>query len=510
MGSIPPDGAQDPVVSPGEVVSGKFRVERIIGIGGMGVVVEATHLQLDERVALKFLQRSAMAMPEVVSRFAQEARAAVRLKSAHVARVIDVGTREDGVPYIVMEHLQGSDLGRVLAERGALPVAEAVEYVVQACEAVSEAHARGIIHRDLKPENLFLVQHEDGWQAVKVLDFGISKAALTGSAADPILASHRTTTLLGSPYYMSPEQLRATHEVDARADVWSLGATLFELLAATTAFDDSKQFTELVAEILEQPHRRLLDYRKDVSPELQEVVDRCLAKDRGARYQSAAELAMALLPFAPRRARVPVERALSLARAAGTLGDKGAALPPSQYPPGERLSGAYTALPSSGRVSAASSRGPGAVSRGPVADTPQARALTEPAPPGALPSSPASEPPKKRGALYLLFAAGLVVVVLLLLGLVRREKDKPVDAAVPSASSVAVVVPSSAPSASASAVASAEPAPSEAPSAAADNHAPPRGGAIPPRGGHRNGPAPKGSTSSGTAPASTLDIRLER
>ncbi len=315
----------------GEVLGGKYRVSRVVGEGGMGVVVEAMHVQLEERVALKFLRPEMLAMPDVVARFDREARAAVKLKSDHVARVIDVGKTQAGVPYMVMEFLEGKDLGETLAEQGPLPVPQAVEYIIQACEGIGEAHARGIVHRDVKPENLFLVKRDDGWRSVKVLDFGISKAVLVGaSSVDP--NSKDTSAIMGSPHYMSPEQLRSTKTVDHRADVWSLGVVLFELLAGTMPFDETLEFTELVAHILEIPHRRLRDLRGDAPIMLEAVVDRALEKDRARRYQSAAELAVALLPFAPKRARATVERLTSITKAAG-LTDPNFQIPPSDLPP---------------------------------------------------------------------------------------------------------------------------------------------------------------------------------
>ncbi len=318
-----------PVV-PGQVLGGKFRIERVIGEGGMGIVVEATHIQLEERVALKFLRREVMRMPEVVLRFDAEARAVVKLKSEHVARVSDVGRTEDGVPYMVMELLDGKDLGQIVTEQGPLPVSEAVEYIIQACEGVGEAHARGIVHRDLKPENLFLVKRGD-WGIVKVLDFGISKAVLVGASSVDLQTSN-TTSIMGSPYYMSPEQLRSTKSVDHRADIWSLGVVLFELLTGGTIFDETKEFTELVADILETPHRRLTRFRKDAPADLELVIDRCLDKDRTRRFQNVAELAIALLPFAPRRSRVTAERTTSIAKAAGLITDPNFQMPPSNYP----------------------------------------------------------------------------------------------------------------------------------------------------------------------------------
>jgi serine/threonine protein kinase len=326
-----PNSAEPPPVVPGQVLAGKFRIERIIGEGGMGIVAEATHLQLDELVALKFLRREVLKMPDVVARFAREARSAVKLKSEHVARVSDVGQTEDGVPYMVMELLRGRDLAQMVTENGPLGIQEAVDYLIQACEGVGEAHARGIVHRDLKPENLFVVQR-DGWAVVKVLDFGISKAVLVG-ASSVDLSQNNTTSIMGSPYYMSPEQLRSTRTVDHRADIWSLGVVLFELLTGTTIFDETKEFTELVADILEVPHRRLGMFRPDAPPALEAVIDKCLEKDRTKRFQNVAELAVALLPFAPRRARVTAERTTSITRAAGLITDPNFQVPPSNYPP---------------------------------------------------------------------------------------------------------------------------------------------------------------------------------
>ena len=210
----------------GEMLAGKYRVERVLGAGGMGVVVLARHVQLDQLVALKFLLAQSLTNPKVVARFEREARAVVKLKSEHVARVLDVGTMEAGAPYIVMEYLEGEDLSQTVERRGPLPVAEAVDYLLQACEALAEAHGMGIVHRDLKPGNLFLTRRVDGKSLVKVLDFGISK--LEGGRED--LALTQPAEVVGSPKYMSPEQLRASRLADARSDIWSLGVILYELI----------------------------------------------------------------------------------------------------------------------------------------------------------------------------------------------------------------------------------------------------------------------------------------
>ena len=169
----------------GETLAGKYIVERVLGVGGMGVVVAAKHIHLGERVAIKFLLPNALAQPDVVERFLREGKAAAKMKSEHIARVRDTGTLDSGAPYLVMEYLDGHDLSAVLSEKGTFPMEVAVGYVLQACEALADAHAAGVIHRDLKPGNLFLTRKNDGTPVIKVIDFGISKLAVTGEAGSP-------------------------------------------------------------------------------------------------------------------------------------------------------------------------------------------------------------------------------------------------------------------------------------------------------------------------------------
>jgi serine/threonine-protein kinase len=279
-------------VREGDVLDGKYRVERVLGAGGMGVVVAARHVQLEQRVALKFVLPSAMENAEVVERFSREARAAVRLKSEHVARVIDVGKLETGSPYIVMEYLEGHDLGDVIEQRGPLPPEDAITYLLQACEAIAEAHAIGIVHRDLKPRNLFLTSRVDGRPLVKVLDFGISKAPATGQE----LSLTKTTAVMGSPNYMSPEQLRSAKLVDGRTDIWALGIILYECLTGRVPFE-AETVTQLCAMVLQDPPRPLEELRRDLPPGLSNVVSACLEKDPARRFQSIADLARALERF---------------------------------------------------------------------------------------------------------------------------------------------------------------------------------------------------------------------
>jgi serine/threonine-protein kinase len=206
-----------------------------------------------------------------------------------------------------MEYLEGEDLCAVVDKRGALPYKLAVEYVMQTCEALAAAHSLGIIHRDIKPENLFLAKRPQGMDIVKVLDFGVSKVALTGSAFETDMPLIRTMMPMGSPVYMSPEQIRASHEIDARSDIWSLGCVLYELLTGATAFD-APSITQLSAAILEKNPTPVRQLAPTTPEDLAAVVTRCLQKNPDERYQNVADLAIALYPFAPRRARLSAER----------------------------------------------------------------------------------------------------------------------------------------------------------------------------------------------------------
>jgi serine/threonine protein kinase len=298
--------------SPGDVLGGKFRIERVLGQGGMGVVVQAMHLQLDQRVALKFLLPDALVHPETVARFAREARAAAKIRSEHVARVIDVGTLDTGSPYIVMEYLEGEDLSAHLRKRGTLGMSEATAFLLQACEALAEAHAAGVVHRDLKPANLFLARYPDGTPCVKILDFGISK--ILGGPEGRELDMTRTTAIMGSPYYMSPEQMRSTRNVDARADIWALGVILYELVAGRVPFE-AETMPQLCAMVLQDVPPPLGSFAQTGSPTFEAVVLRCLEKDPALRFQSIAELANALSPFAPLEAQRSLDRVARLSGA---------------------------------------------------------------------------------------------------------------------------------------------------------------------------------------------------
>ncbi|MRG95858.1 serine/threonine-protein kinase [Polyangium spumosum] len=295
----------DVPVKAGDVIAGKYRVDRVLGVGGMGAVVAAEHTDLEQRVAIKFMLEAAAKNEVGKKRFLREAQAATKLKSEHVTRMLDFGTLEDGVPYLVMELLEGEDLDAMIRAAGKLPIEEACEIVLQTCEALAEAHGRGIVHRDIKPANLFVTRRADGSPAVKVLDFGIAKHQDPGAIDGTALT--RSNALLGSPMYMSLEQFRAAREVDARSDVWSLGVVLYKALTGAMPFVADSLGSLIMVLMTEDPEppARL---REDLPGALGDVVLRCLQKAPADRFQSVAELADALAPFAPERSRPLLDR----------------------------------------------------------------------------------------------------------------------------------------------------------------------------------------------------------
>ncbi len=294
---------------PGTLLAGKYRIERIIGIGGMGVVLAAQHEELGERVAIKCLLSHLAHDSVFVARFQREARAAVKIRSEHIARVLDVSKTAEGVPFIVMEYLEGQDLGAVLQNTPRLPAPIAIGYVLQACEALAEAHALGIVHRDLKPENLFLTTRADGTEYVKVMDFGISKMA--GASADNLSLTRTGSGVMGSPLYMAPEQMRSSKQADPRTDIWALGAILFEFIVGDPPFV-AASIQEVVAMIVQDPTPSLVERAAekgvDVAHGLALVIERALAKRADDRYPDVGELAAALAEFGDDAARASAVR----------------------------------------------------------------------------------------------------------------------------------------------------------------------------------------------------------
>ncbi len=290
--------------SPGVVIAQKYRVERVIGEGAMGRVVAATHLDLEQPFALKFMTARSGANAELVTRFLREAKAAGRLKSEHVIRVFDVGRLEDDMPYLVMELLEGEDASATLVRRGPLPPFEAAELIAQAAEGVADAHREGIVHRDIKPQNLFLCANR-GRLFVKVLDFGISK--ITPPPGGTRTEATLTKVPLGTPLYMAPEQLRSSSTVDARADVWALGATLYELLTGDPPFM-APSLGEIYLMISQDPPMSPRARRPSVPFGLEAIVMRCLEKKPDARYPDAGALQRALVGFLSSQSLTDVAR----------------------------------------------------------------------------------------------------------------------------------------------------------------------------------------------------------
>jgi serine/threonine protein kinase len=301
--AVPPDV--------GELVAGKYRIERMIGQGAMGVVFAATDVALGRRVAVKMMTRQHAVSPELASRFLNEARAAARIESEHSARIYDLGHTDSGHPYIALELLEGEDLAEVLASRERLPVHELTGWIVQALEAIAEAHSLGIVHRDLKPANLFLARRRDGTSIVKVLDFGISKDP---SRVGPAITV--TAAMVGSPAYMAPEQLRDARGVDARADIWALGVVLYELLSGTLPFDGN-DLPQLCTSIATSEPIPLTQKRPGAPAELARIIGRCLEKDPARRYRNVAELAQELALWGPEGAAERLEQIKRVVREGG-------------------------------------------------------------------------------------------------------------------------------------------------------------------------------------------------
>jgi serine/threonine-protein kinase len=291
------------LIEPGTVFADKYVIETQLGVGAAGVVYSATHTDLRQRVAIKILRGTD---GFGIERMIREARAALALQSEHVVRVMDVGRDREGRAFIVMEQLTGDDLGSVLRGRVRFSIAEAVDYVLQACAGIAEAHARGIVHRDLKPSNLFLTRRADGSPLVKVLDFGISKSI---EDADSEASITGPTQVVGSPLYMSPEQIYGASSVDHRADIWSLGVIIFRFLTGKAPFGGSgKGVSGALASVVidATPSARALV--PEVPVELDRVVMRCLSKSPDDRPSSVAELAARLAPFGTDDGRAAVVR----------------------------------------------------------------------------------------------------------------------------------------------------------------------------------------------------------
>ena len=456
---VVPAGSNTGGIATGAVIDGKYRVGAIVGSGAVGIVFEAQNLELDEKVAIKCLRPEMLADKAMVARFGREAKAAAAIKSEYVSSVYDVGTTRDGIPYIVMEYLEGKDLGTVVQDNGTLAPRVAVEYALQVCEALAIAHSKGIVHRDIKPENLLLTERSGGIRIVKVLDFGISKAALTGSIFRDEVPLVKTVNLMGTPLYMSPEQVRCSDGVDVRSDIWSLGMVIYEILTGHTAFIGTS-ITEICAAILEHTPQPMATHRNDVPPGLVAIIERCLEKDAAKRFQNVAELAMALMPFGPKRSRLNVERAVAVLQASGHVDPK---LEVNSVPPGPGSSDSMllTPLPLAPRTPSDPIFVSGIQSAGGVSSLPVPPASTPSGAPLAETSSavPSFVPPKKSKAPLLI---GLVLIAGAIGGAAVFLKSRTEPARTPIVAATANPVTTAAPPAP-TAVETAKPAASPAP-----------------------------------------------
>jgi eukaryotic-like serine/threonine-protein kinase len=291
------EGSRAPAFSNGSLIDSKYLVEETVAEGGIGVIVVARHLALNQRVAIKYLKPKALKNPSLVERFVREGRLAAQISSDHVVRVYDVGSLAEGGPYMVMEYLVGQDLGSLL-EKGPIPIEQAVDYIIQACDALAEAHVLQIVHRDIKPENLFLAERTSNTPIIKIIDFGISKVAPSrgegGKWGHETAASER----FGTPLYMSPEQLRSSSNVDTRTDIWSLAVTLHELVTGQLPFAGN-DLPQLCTSVLASPPTSLTAVLPDAPPRLEAILLRCFEKDPDLRFDDVAELAEQLAPFGP-------------------------------------------------------------------------------------------------------------------------------------------------------------------------------------------------------------------
>ncbi len=297
----------------GDVIDGRYRIDAIRASGGMGHVFQATHLLLARPVAFKVISTKMMKLPGVAARFVREARLATQLESPHIVKVFDVAVLPGGVPYLVMEWLEGRDLAQILARFGPLPVETAIDYILQACEALAEVHARGIVHRDLKPSNLFVTRGRDGLPNVKLIDFGVSKVELSGTSATSRIT--QVGTALGSPSYMSPEQMSGAEDADLRTDVWGLGVVLFELLTQALPFG-SGTLADIFARIVVEPPPEPLALRPGLPPGLAPVMMRCLQAEPAERFQNVEALAEALVEFGGPESAARLSRIVEIGRPA--------------------------------------------------------------------------------------------------------------------------------------------------------------------------------------------------
>lgn len=507
----------------GELIAGQYRVERVLGTGGMGVVVAAMDTRTGEPVAIKLLR--AAEDRRAVDRFFREARAMSRLSTEHVVRVVEAGTADDR-PYLVMERLDGKDFAEQARGGRKLPTLEVVDATIQACEALSHAHRAGIVHRDLKPSNLFLHEQPGRRPVVKLLDFGISKVK-SKEEWEKTLTATNDGGVLGSPPYMSPEQVRDPKKVDARSDVWALGIVMYKLLAGKLPFD-GESVGEVFARVLERPYPSLRAWGGvDVPPELDAIVGKCLAKDRRDRFQHTGDLALALAAFASPEWSELAERMATRLREdpptvdeAGEPDDVPAAAQSEPNTPTLDQTDPGVGIPAPAMMTGPPTPGIGvAVPRHVASGPTTANATFGPAviDPRAVPdTSPGAHGARRRAAGIGVIAGGLVLVVLA--GLVvgyRVRRPHEVHARSPSADTATATSDAPATPPSAAPIESAKPSvdmATSAPTASAPTRPPPGGPRIGSKrrsgGAAGQGTPAVGAATTTTAPSATTRPEL--
>lgn len=305
------DSSEREALTRSPLYAGRYRIDSVLGNGGMGIIYAATHVELRVPVAIKAIHPNLARSAEARARFCIEARAGAALRSPHTLRVYDAGQLGTDECFVVMERLEGINLDELVRASGPLRVETAVDYLLQACAGLAEAHAIGLVHRDIKPENLFLAHYRCAAPLIKVMDFGIARwqgdELRNGRLTNP-------TSNLGSPCYQSPEQMENAADVDERSDIWSLGLVLFELLTGQCPFE-SETIQETCWKVLQGPRPSLTQSRPDAPEGLDAIVLKCLQLDRQQRYASVKQLALALRPFASKAASVSSSRSLTAPRA---------------------------------------------------------------------------------------------------------------------------------------------------------------------------------------------------
>ena len=326
---------------PGQIIDGKYRITRLLGTGGMGAVYEGENVRIRRKVAIKMLHASVGSQPEVVARFEREAQAAALVGSEHICEVLDLGERPDHTRYMVMEYLEGETLSSLIKRSGRLLPQQTIPLLAQILDALGAAHAAGIIHRDLKPDNVFILPQRGGIQSfIKILDFGVSKFSQLGGEAMNVT---RAGAVVGTPYYMSPEQARGSSAIDARTDIYAIGVLLYQASTGQVPYQ-AETFNELLFKIVLEVAPPPQTYAPDIDPAFAAIIQRAMAREPDQRFQNCAQFKEALLQFQAARQNPLPQYAMP--RPHEPMGARTQALDTSQlpqYPSGASWPGAVPA-----------------------------------------------------------------------------------------------------------------------------------------------------------------------